>query len=263
VTAAPGGVALAAGVGTRLWPLTMLRPKALCPVNNVPLLDRALDRLRPHAGGGVSHLAVNAHHLAGQIVDHVGRRAHIVVEQPAALGTAGALGGLRDWLDGRDALVTNADAYLPAGVDRLMTGWDRERCRLLVVEADERIDFVDAHGGARYVGACLLPWHLVRRLQPVPSGLYEALWRAEEAAGRLELVRTDDVAIDCGTQADYLRANLHASGGHAVVGTTAVVEGCVERCVVWDSAYVGPGERLVDCIRAGTRDQPLTVAAHT
>jgi N-acetyl-alpha-D-muramate 1-phosphate uridylyltransferase len=261
VTPAPAGVALAAGSGTRLRPLSTLRPKALCPVDNVALLDRALDRLRPHTGGGASHLAVNAHHLADQVVDHVGGRVHTAVERPEVLGTAGALGGLRQWLDGRHALVTNADAYLPAGVERLVTGWDGERCRLLVVPVDRGGDFIAAGAAVRYVGACLLPWRLIRRLEPVPSGLYEVLWRDEDAAGRLEFVRSDDIAIDCGTPADYLRANLHASGGRSVVGAGAMVEGHLERCVVWDGAYVGPRERLVDCIRAGTRDRPLTVSA--
>ncbi|MGN6693052.1 MAG: sugar phosphate nucleotidyltransferase, partial [Aquihabitans sp.] len=41
------GVVLAAGAGTRLRPLTIERPKALCPVADVPLVDLALDRLRP------------------------------------------------------------------------------------------------------------------------------------------------------------------------------------------------------------------------
>jgi MurNAc alpha-1-phosphate uridylyltransferase len=36
-------IVLAAGAGTRLRPLTLLRPKALCPVGNRPLLDRALE----------------------------------------------------------------------------------------------------------------------------------------------------------------------------------------------------------------------------
>jgi hypothetical protein len=255
------GVALAAGAGTRLRPLTTLRPKALCPINNVPLLDLALDRLRPHTGTGADHLAVNAHHLAADVVDHAGTRAHTTVERPAVLGTAGALGNLRDWMDGRDALVTNADAYLPDGLDVLVSGWDGQRCRLLVVEGDGPGDFTDDHGAVRYVGACLLPWRLMRELKPVPGGLYEVLWRAEHAAGRLELVRTDTVAIDCGTPADYLRANLHASGGRSVVGMGAVIDGRIERCVVWDCAYVGADERLVDCIRAGTRSQPITVPA--
>jgi hypothetical protein len=263
VSSALAGVALAAGAGTRLRPLTTLRPKALCPIDNVPLLDLALDRLAPHAGAGADHLAVNAHHLAEQITGHVDGRVRTEVEHPEVLGTAGALAGLHDWLDGRDVLVTNADAYLPAGLDALARGWDHERCRLLVMPEPGRGrgDFTDASGAVRYVGACLLPWRLVRALQPVPSGLYEVLWRAEDAAGRLELVRTDAVAIDCGTPADYLRANLHASGGRSVIGSRAVVEGHVQRCVVWGGAHVRSDERLVDCIRAGTRDHPVTVAA--
>lgn len=261
MSSTPAGVALAAGAGTRLRPLTTLRPKALCPVDTVPLLDRALDRLRPHTGDGATRLAVNAHHLAAQIVDHVGERAHTVVEHPEVLGTAGALGGLHEWLDGRDVLVTNADAYLPAGIDLLVRDWDGERCRLLVVPVDRGGDFIDAGTAVRYVGACLLPWRLVRRLAPVPSGLYEVLWRDEYLAGHMDLVRTSDFAIDCGTPADYLRANLHASGGRSVVGAGAVVEGRLERSVVWDGAYVGRDEHLVDCIRAGTRRHPLTVSA--
>jgi len=66
-------------------------------------------------------------------------------------------------------------------------------------------------------------------------------------------------AVDCGTPADYLAANLHASGGRSVVGEGAVVQGSVERCVVWPGAWVGPDEQLRDVIRAGTRDEPITV----
>ena len=259
------GVALAAGLGTRLRPLTSLRPKALCPVGGVPLLDHALDRLRPYAGDGPDHLAVNAHHLGEQVVAHVRGRAHVAVEQPEPLGTAGALGGLHDWLDGRDVLLTNADAYLPGGLADLVEGaggWDGQRCRLLVVPAvDRRADFTDARGGWHYVGACLLPWALVRDLTAVPSGLYEVVWRAERDAGRLELVGTAAPCIDCGTPADYLAANLLASGGESVVGAGAQVLGRLTRSVVWDGAWVGPDEHLVEQVRAGTRDRPLTVDA--
>jgi N-acetyl-alpha-D-muramate 1-phosphate uridylyltransferase len=258
------GVALAAGLGTRLRPLTDLRPKALCPVGGVPLVDLALDRLSDclgHPAADRNHLAVNAHHHVQQMVQHLAGRAHLSVEQPRALGTAGALARLRPWLDGRDVLLTNADAYLPGGLGELMTDWDRERCRLLVTTLPPRIrgDFELGGRPVRYVGGCLLPWHLITTLAEEPSGLYEVLWRDAAAVGRLELVPTTGMTIDCGTPADYLAANLHASHGRSVVGAGAVVEGTLDRCVVGEGAFVGSAERLVQVVRAGTRDAPVTV----
>jgi hypothetical protein len=257
----PAGVVLAAGAGARLRPLTALRPKALCPVGGVPLIDLALARLEPLCGNGYDHLAVNAHHLAEQVVQHCGTRVHVSVEGPVALGTAGALGALRDWLDGRDVLVTNADAYLPGGLAGFADGWDGERCRLLCTRraAGAAADFIAADGAPlRYVGACLLPGRDVAGLRAEPSGLYEALWRDRRDAG-LDLVEHPGTAVDCGTAASYLRANLHTSGGAPVIGAGALVHGRLTRSVVWDGAWVGPEEHLVDAVRAGDRRQPVTV----
>jgi CTP:molybdopterin cytidylyltransferase MocA len=259
----PAAVVLAAGEGRRLRPLTTLRPKALCPVGGTPLLDLALDRVERVCGTGADVVAVNAHHHRDQVVGHVGGRAHLSVEEPVALGTAGALGLLRPWLAGRDVLVTNADAYLATTMDELVAGFDGERCRLLVraLPPDEPGDFRLDGTPVRYVGACVLPWGLAQRLPAEPGGLYEALWRDLDAASRLDLHVTTAHVVDCGTPADYLAANLHASGGRSVVGEGAVVQGRIERCVVWDGAHVGPDEVLTDVVRAGDRAHPLTVAA--
>src|SRR3954469_19578972 len=93
------GVVLAAGAGTRLAPLTRLRPKALCPVDNVALVDHAITR----ASSATSALAVNAHHGLAQLEQHLvtrgGPEVHLSVERDRALGTAGALGQLRGWID--------------------------------------------------------------------------------------------------------------------------------------------------------------------
>lgn len=267
------GVVLAAGAGTRLRPLTDLRPKALCPVAGRPLLHHALDRLRPAlplSTDATTSLAVNAHALADQVEAAVlggpAPLAHLRRE-PEALGTAGALGALRDWVDGRDVLLTNADAWLPAGLDGLLDGWDGERARLLVAPAaDGHGDPLTAPGATpspapvRYVGACVLPWRLVRHLAPEPTGLFEVLWRPERDAGRLDLVRTPQAAVDCGTPARYLAANLAASGGATVVGRGARVEGTAERCVVWDGATVDADEHLVGVVRAEGGGRRLTVA---
>ncbi len=293
MTGGPAGVALAAGAGDRLRPLTLLRPKALCPVGGVPLLDLALDRLATITGTGPDRLTVNAHHLAEQVVAHVATRpggVRVSVETGEALGTAGALARLRDWLDGRDVLVTNADAYLPAGLGAFTAGWDGQRCRLLCVPVEGRGDFGPDTAGhppgtggraLRYVGACLLPWQLVRRLRAEPSGLYEVLWRFEAAAGRLDLVTPDHVGaggcvVDCGTPAGYLAANLDAvrrAGGSvldptatvigrvedSVVGAGAEVDGDVVRSVVWESSRVAHGERLVETVRAAGPGGAVTV----
>jgi NDP-sugar pyrophosphorylase family protein len=236
------GVVLAAGAGTRLRPLTYIRPKALCPVDNEPLVDRAIAQVAPH----VDAVAVNVHHGRALLETHLaGRGLQLSIEEPEALGTAGALGRLRDWIDGRPVLVANADAWRAGRLDDLVRGWDGARTRLLVVHDPARGDF----GEWRYAGACLMPWSEVRDLPPEPAGLYEVRWRAAEERGDLELVRTSTTFIDCGTPADYLAANLAASGGNSVIGDGAVVEGELVRSVVWPGGRVGRHERLVEAVR--------------
>jgi MurNAc alpha-1-phosphate uridylyltransferase len=254
------GVVLAAGAGTRLRPLTDVRPKALCTVAGRTLLDGALARLAPYA----ARTAVNAHHHAGQVVDALaGRDVHVEVERPVALGTAGALGNLRGWLAGAAVLLTNADACHPGDDDPLavlLDGWDGECPRLLCARTGLRQDF----GELQYVGSAALPWWSVRDLPAVPAGLYEVSWRELHAAGRLEVVETPGPVVDCGTPTDYLRANMLTSGGRPVVEAGAVVHGELVRSVVWSGETVTPGERLVDAVRgAGVTLQPLANAAPT
>ncbi|MCU1371991.1 MAG: hypothetical protein JWO77_3185 [Ilumatobacteraceae bacterium] len=246
------GVVLAAGAGTRLWPLTLERPKALCPVGNTPLVDLALERLRPLVAGAAA-LAVNLHHGADLLDAHLPADVHRSHEAPHALGTAGAIGALAAWLGGRDVVVANADAWLDRSLDLggFVAGWDRERTRLLCVDDPARGDF----GALRYCGVALIPGAVAAAMAPVPSGLYEVSWRGERAAGRLDLVATGAAFVDCGTPADYLRANLAASGGPAVVAPDAVVGpgSRVERAVVWPGAEVRAGEVLFDAIRTPSR----------
>ena len=238
------GVVLAAGEGQRLRPLTELRPKALCPINNTPLLDLAVARVRRH----VAEVAVNAHHLAHQVQAHLdGKGIMVSVETPAALGTAGALGALRHWIAGRDVLIHNADAWLTDPLDQLVQGWDGTRPRLLVGPAGAgRADF----GDRRFVGVSLLPGSVAASLPASPLGLYEAVWRDAWKRGQLELIEVTGPAIDCGTVAEYLRANLSANGGASVIGAGCVVNGELRRSVIWDGCTVEEGECLTDAVRA-------------
>ncbi|GAA4214952.1 NTP transferase domain-containing protein [Actinocatenispora rupis] len=257
-------VVLAAGEGRRLRPLTELVPKPLCPVDGVPLLDRTLDRLAGLGLAGAAHVAVNACYLADAIVAHLDGRVHVSVEPPPALGTGGGVANLRDWIAGRDVLVCNADGYLAGGAPyaELLAGWAGDRPRLLVVPDATRGDFPSAGPRTlRFAGASLAPWPLVAAL-PTGASELNVPWRHADAAGRLDLVRYDGVFLDCGTPADYLAANLHASGGASVVGAGATVAGTLTRSVVWPGATVRAGEHLVDAVRAVAPDgSPVTVRA--
>ena len=217
------GVALAAGEGRRLRPLTDRCPKPLCPVGNVALLDQALDRLARAVGPRDDGLAVNLHHGRAQLERHLDRRVgaagvHRSVEEPVALGTAGALGQLRGWIDGRAALVVNADSWTDADLAPFVEGWDGERVRLLITGG--------GFGPRMGLVASLLPWSEVRKLEPVPSGLYETMWEPAHRDGRLETVEHSGRFVDCGTPADYLRANLEAVevAGDSIVAADARVE---------------------------------------
>src|SRR3546814_76600 len=172
------GVVLAAGAGTRLRPLTLLRPKVLCPVGNVPLIDLALARL-----GSVGSVAVNVHHGRAMLDAHLDPGVHRSYEE-SLLGTAGALGQLRGWLDGRAALVVNGDAWCPGALDDFVAGWDGERVRLLLAGDDE----LQPRSG---VAAALMPWSELSRLEATPSGLYEVSWRAAQSERRLDVARLE------------------------------------------------------------------------
>jgi hypothetical protein len=62
-------------------------------------------------------------------------------------------------------------------------------------------------------------------------------------------VRHDGPFVDCGTPAQYLAANLLASGGASVVEDGAEVAGRLDGCVVWRDAIVDRAETLSSAIR--------------
>ena len=105
---------LAAGLGTRMRPLTDRLPKALVPVAGRPLIEYALRFVQFH---GIEDVVVNLHHLGDRIRDTLGDgstyglRIRYSPEDPI-LDTGGAIKQAQPLLDGAPFLVLNADTIL-------------------------------------------------------------------------------------------------------------------------------------------------------
>lgn len=112
---------LAAGLGTRLKPLTDTMPKALVPVGGVPLIDLTVRRLMAQ---GYDRFVVNIHHFAQQIVNHVAAQdyaplVHFSDESECLLETGGGLKRAQQlFRDDEPILIHNVDI-----LDNVDYGW--------------------------------------------------------------------------------------------------------------------------------------------
>lgn len=156
---------LAAGLGTRMRPLTNDRPKALVEVGGQALMDHMLDRL---ADAGVETAVVNVHYFADLVEAHVGRRTaapRIVIsdERPQALETGGGVKQALPLLPDGPFFVANIDSVWiedgASAVDAVADAWDPARmdvCLMLAPTAtsmgfhDTGDVFLEADGRVRF-----------------------------------------------------------------------------------------------------------------
>jgi len=135
-------MALAAGLGTRMRPLTDDRPKALVEVGGKPLLDWALDRF---AAAGVERCVVNVHYFADLMEAHLAARTaqmpQIVVsdERDSVLETGGGVVKALPELGTDPVFISNIDAIWVDDdrpeLDRMQAAWDSARMDVLLLLA--------------------------------------------------------------------------------------------------------------------------------
>ncbi|HVO82915.1 MAG TPA: NDP-sugar synthase [Syntrophobacteria bacterium] len=129
---------LAAGLGTRLRPLTFSRPKVLMPVQNRPLLHWLIDYLR---GAGAEAVILNAHHLSEVLAAHLASRdlgipVQVRVEG-ALLGTGGGIRNVADFWDRRPFVVMNGDILSAIDLQRVIRGHLQNQAVATLVLTDE------------------------------------------------------------------------------------------------------------------------------
>jgi MurNAc alpha-1-phosphate uridylyltransferase len=132
---------LAAGLGTRMRPLTNDRPKALIEVNGRTLLDRVLDKL---AAQGVTRAVVNVHHFADMIESHLKARKDIEIvisdEREVLLETGGGVVNALRLLGDEPFFAINTDVTWATAGDTTYTdmaaAYDPNRMDALLLLAD-------------------------------------------------------------------------------------------------------------------------------
>jgi MurNAc alpha-1-phosphate uridylyltransferase len=105
---------LAAGLGTRLRPMTETIPKPLVPVAGVPLIERIIANARAEGAKG---FVANAHYRADQVLAHFGGLLKVSREDEL-LGTGGGVKRALPMLHSDPFFVMNTDAFWPAGSDK-------------------------------------------------------------------------------------------------------------------------------------------------
>ena len=229
-------IVLAAGLGTRLRPLTCATPKPLMPIWGVPMVERVVDQL---VALGVDEVVLNGHYLVDSLArwvaayqkDHPSLKLQISRESEI-LGTGGVLNPLRAWIGEEPFYLVNGDIVFEGwsgfiganSFEAISTAWGRvlglclvseEGPRTIEVEPDS--SFVTCwkspdpgwNGTFTYCGIALLSAEILKYVEPTGfSTIVQAYERAATAGGFIRAVTSEDLVwTDAGTIDSYLALN--------------------------------------------------------
>ena len=200
---------LAAGLGTRMRPLTNDRPKALVTVRGRALIDHVLDRL---VAAGVKRAVVNVHAFADMLETHVKRRTDIEIvisdERAMLMETGGGIRQARPLLGDDPIVVCNIDSvweeWNGSALTRLAYSFNpaKSSAKLMLAQMDQCLGFEGAgdffmdEGGKlsfrddapsapwAYTGAQIIDPRIVDEEPLEPFG-FMRIWRRLQSEGRL------------------------------------------------------------------------------
>jgi NDP-sugar pyrophosphorylase family protein len=283
---------LAAGLGTRLRPLTEVKPKVLLPVANRPIIARVIDYLKAH---GFSRIVVNAHHHYQQVVDYLdnGRPFGLPIDirvEPEILGTGGGIKNTSDFWDDDPFVVINGDIVTDINLTRAYE--DHLKSGALVtlivhdcepfnqIEIDENGNISDIarenlSGRLAFTGIHIMSPEV---LSHIPDRVFYdiiACYQKLIASGKTirAFVSENHYWRDTGTVKSYMDANRELSEKEiligpgcridpsvifkdwAVVGENSVLGQNVEiaRSVLWEGVTVKERVRVVNSVVSSSR----------
>jgi len=251
---------LAAGVGTRMRPLTLFRAKPVLPVLNRPLLHWTLDCL---ARNGITEAVVNLHHLPETVTEAIGDGSAFGVKvtysrERSILGTGGGPRKVRPLLGDDPILLVNGDVLFDFDLRKLIARHrasgacatlalkpnpDVETYPPVITAPDGSVRWLPGFGRRRrgvaslFTGIHVMDPQLLDRLSAGPADSVRDLYAPLLAeGGRILGVRVAGRWLDLGRPSLYLEAQLRELSRGA--------SRRADRCLVEASARLGRGARL-------------------
>jgi NDP-sugar pyrophosphorylase family protein len=256
---------LAGGYGKRAVPLSLIKAKAVFPLNGIPLLRLLLDQLRGQQG--LSGF-INPFHLGAQVMRAAGTdpgvRFIFESELSGSMVLRQAIPSISQWL-----LVVNGDTYLEIPLPRLLECMaDAKTDGALLVRADKTGEYAalrcqDGHfqdvsppgaaPGWMYAGVALFRKRALEWIDDV--NFFTSIRRHRL---RFRTVVHEGLWLDFGTPESYLdsclayQVHIGASAANALSpGTILSPRARVERSVLWENTRLGDHVALSECIVTG------------
>ncbi len=268
---------LAAGLGTRLRPLTDVRAKPALPVAGKPLVRWIVAWL---ARAGVTDVVVNLHHRPATIAEVLGDGSDLGVrvryswEQPVLLGSAGGPRLALPILGVDRFLLVNGDTLSDVDLEALAArhaGAGARATLAVVPNPDPRryggvrvapsgrvVGFAprgpSAEGARHFTGVQIVESSVFERLatdrpSATIGGVYDAL--IADAPGAVAAYESDAAFHDIGTVADYIATSRALAAGRDEAGLSGAhihPAASLRETIVWNDVWVGAGARLDGCI---------------
>ena len=267
---------LAAGLGTRLRPLTDVRAKPAVPVAGEPIARRITRWL---VASGVVNLTFNLHHLPQTLTAVLGDGSDLGAcvryswEQPQLLGSAGGPRQAIDIVGADPILLINGDTMTDASIAEVWAGHEGSGALVTLAlvpnTAPHRYGGVrladdgavlgfdrrgaQAEGSFHFIGVQVATSLAFSRLAPATpahsiGGLYETL--IAERPGAIRGARVSAKFWDIGTVMDYWSTSAEFSPDGSPIGSHVYVapSAQVTRSIIWDHVSIGEHALLDECI---------------
>lgn len=273
---------LAAGLATRLRPLSAVRAKAALPVAGQPLILRILSQLR---AAGIERVVINLHHRAETITRIVGDGTGLGLEvryswETEVLGSGGGPARAVPLIAADRFFIVNGDTLTGLSFEQLADAHNRtaaavtlavgaadlSRYNALLADESGALAGIAGRGTDAATRRGLQPWHFVG-VQAVDAAAFAGVDPARPSdslrdvylplaaarPGSVRVLATSGAFHDIGTPADYLRtarAMALAEGVSLLPGEGTVVAASarVEQSVLWDRVTVGDRAELSNCV---------------